>query len=159
MASPSARSAYVWAPDADPERLLVVPRLDRPGEVPRYLLLQWRDWPPPALMSLTPPQDPSALQAAIADAVELRLGVHARGDALVALERRPARMGRGSRGGEGLGWLRVAAVSVEGTPRPDPLLEAVLELPLDAALAALTSDVERAAFTDAARLFGDEPQA
>ncbi|MFN8639336.1 MAG: hypothetical protein U0360_07730 [Dehalococcoidia bacterium] len=137
----------------------MVPRLERPGESPRYLLLRWRDWPPPALLSLTPPRDAAALQAAIVDAVELRLGVHASGPAILAGERRPARMGRGSRGGDGLGWLRVAAVRAEGVPEPDPLLEAVLELTLDEAMAALTSDVERAAFTDAARLFGDTPGA
>ncbi len=126
---------------ADPERMLLVARLDRPGEGPRYLLVQWRDWPPPALLSLNPPADPAALIQAIEETLGHRLGVQVVGTPLFSDTRHPARMRRGSLGGEGLGWLRVAGIRVSGALEPDPLLEAVLELTLDEAAAALTSDI------------------
>jgi hypothetical protein len=56
-----------------------------------------------------------------------------------------------------MGWLRAAAVRVTGAPEPDALLEAVLELTLEEALASLTSDIERELLARAARLLGDEP--
>lgn len=136
----------------DPERVIVVPRLDRSGEEPRYLLVRWPDWPPPALLSLDAPTDPSALEAAIADTLGHRIGVRVAGPIVLTSERQPARMSKKARGGEGLGWLRAALVPVEGEPQPDPLLEAVLALTLDEALEALTSDVERLLLSRAAAL-------
>ena len=136
----------------DPERVIVVPRLERAGEEPRYLLVRWPDWPPPALLSLAAPTDPSALEAAIADTLEHRIGVRVAGPIVFTPERQPARMSRKARGGEGLGWLRAVLVPVEGEPQPDPLLEAVLALSLDEALEALTSDVERLLLARAAEL-------
>lgn len=136
----------------DPQRMLLVPRLERAGEDPRYLLVRWRDWPPPALLALDPPADADALQQAIVETLNHRIGVTPTGPALVSDERRPVRMRLTTRGGEGMGWLRVAAIRVEGTPEPDALLEGVSELSLEDALAALTSDVERLALSTAARL-------
>jgi hypothetical protein len=135
----------------DPERLLLVPRLETAGG-PRYLLVCWRDWPPPALLSLQPPAEPSALRAAVAETLEHRIGVRVVGEPAFSGDRRPARMQLPSRGGEGMGWLRAAAVRVEGEPTPDSLLESVLALPLEDALAAVTSDVERELFRRAAAL-------
>jgi hypothetical protein len=139
----------------DPERLLLVPRLERPGEPPRYLLVRWRDWPPPALLSLDPPADAGALQEAIGETLAHRIGVRVTGRSEVTAERQPVRMSDKSRGGAGVGWLRAAAVRVEGAPEPDALLEAVLELTLEEALASLTSDVERLLLERAAALLGD----
>lgn len=143
----------------DPQRMVLVARLERPGEAARYLLVRWRDWPQPALLSLDPPADPEALQQAIAETLGHRIGMQVAGPALISDERQPVRMRRTSRGGEGMGWLRVAAVRVEGTPEPDALLEGVLELSLPEALNTLASDIERQALAGAARLLGDDPDA
>lgn len=143
----------------DPERMLIVPRLVRPGEPPRYLLVQWRDWPPPALLSLDPPTDAEGLRVAIGETVSHRIGVEATGAPLFTAARQPVRMSKRMRGGDGLGWLRAAVVDVAGSPAPDPLLEAVLEFQLDDALAALTTDVERTLLIQAAALVGDTPGA
>ncbi len=139
--------------------MLLVVRLERPAEPPRYLLVRWRDWPPPALLSLNPPADLVGLEQAIAETLTHRIGVQLSGTPLFGQTRHPVRMRRGSQGSEGMGWLRVAAVRAVGMPEPDVLLEAVLELDLDEALAALSSDVERAALVEAAGLLGDAPTA
>ena len=146
-------------PRPEPERLILVARLERPeqpDEAPRYLLVRWRDWPPPALLSVEAPATPEACAAAIAETLAYRLGVRSLGPPLLAETRVPARMRRGLRGGEGLGWLRAAAVRVEGEPQPDALLESVLALSVEEALAALESDVERQLLVEGARLLGDE---
>ena len=146
-------------PRPEPERLILVVRLELPqqlDEAPRYLLVRWRDWPPPALLSVEARATPEACEAAIEETLGHRLGVRTLGRPLLAGTRTPARMRRGSRGGEGVGWLRAAAVRVESEPQPDALLEAVLALPLGEALAALESDVERELFRVGAQLLGDE---
>jgi hypothetical protein len=151
-------------PRPDPERLVIAARLERPGEPPRYLLVRWRDWPPPALLSVEAPAAPNAgeaglaARAAVEETLAYRLGVRCI-ETRFATERLPARMRRGVRGGEGLGWLRAAAVRVDGDPHPDALLDEVLALPPAEALAALTSDVERRVFAEAARLLGDSVEA
>ena len=142
----------------EPERLILVARLEgwQLDDSPRYLLVRWRDWPPPALLSVEAPATPEASAAAIEETLVYRLGVRSLERPQLSDTRTPARMRRGLRGGEGLGWLRAAAVRVEGDPQPDALLEAVLALPLEEALSALESDVERRLFVEGARLLGDE---
>lgn len=144
-------------PRLEPERLIIAARLEAGVEPGRYLLVRWRDWPPPALLSVEAGETPEACQAAIEETLAYRLGVRCLERPLVGEALTPARMRLGSRGGEGLGWLRAAAVRIEGDPRPDALLEEVLLLPAGEALAALQSDVERAVFAEALRLLGDEP--
>ncbi len=133
-----------------------MPRLERPGEEPRYLLMRWPDWPPPALLSLDVPRDVSALEPAIVDALWHRFAVRVVGPVALTPDRQPVRMSKQARGGEGLGWLRAALVLVEGEPQPDALLEEVLALTLDEARAALTSDVERLLLSRAAALADDQ---
>jgi hypothetical protein len=142
-------------PRPEPERLIIAARLERAGEPGRYLLVRWRDWPPPALLSVDAPSTLEACQAAIEETLAYRLGVRCLERPLLSEVRSPGRMRRGNRGGEGLGWLRATAVRVEGDPQPDALLEEVLALPATEALAALESDVERRLFLEAARLLGD----
>ncbi len=144
-------------PRREPERLIIAARLEAGGEPGRYLLVRWRDWPPPALLSIEAGEDPETCQAAIEQTLAYRLGVRCLERPLLGEGRTPARMRLGSRGGEGLGWLRAAAVRIEGEPRPDALLEEVLVLPAAEALAALESDVERRVFTQALSLLGDAP--
>ena len=158
VASATVSDLADGTPRPEPERLIVVARLERPqepGVAPRYLLVRWRDWPPPALLSVEAPTTPEACAAAIEETLAYRLGVRSIERPLLAETRTPARMRRGLRGGEGVGWLRAAAVRVEGDPQPDALLEAVLALPLAEALSALESDVERQLFIEGARLLGD----
>lgn len=136
--------------------MLLVVRLERPAEASRFLLVSWRDWPPPALLSLDPPADSDGLLQAIEETLAHRLGVQMVGAPRFGQTRHPVRMRRKSQGGEGMGWLRVAAVSATGTPEGDALLEAILELTYDEALLALSSDVERAALAEAAQLLGTD---
>lgn len=152
LSTPEVAARNAAARPADPERVIIVPRLERPGEEPRYLLVQWRDWPPPALLSLDVPSDAAALEPAVVDTLWHRIAVRVVGSVALTPDRQPVRMSKKARGGEGLGWLRAALVRVEGDPQPDPLLEAVLALTLDEALEVLTSDVERALLRRAAAL-------
>lgn len=141
----------------EPERFIIAARLEAAGERHKYLLVRWRDWPPPALLSVEVPPTPGVSAAVVEETIAYRLGVRCLEGALLGEARTPARMRQGNRGGEGMGWLRAAAVRVEGEPAPDALLEEVLALSFDDALSALTSDVERHVFLEAARLLGDAP--
>ncbi|MSP21422.1 MAG: hypothetical protein EXR66_00085 [Dehalococcoidia bacterium] len=141
----------------EPERFIIAARLEAGGEPSKYLLVRWRDWPPPALLSVEAPAHSEAAAAAVEETIAYRLGVRCIAGALLGETRTPARMRQGARGGDGMGWLRAAAVRVEGEPVPDALLEEVLALTIDEALAALTSDVERQVFLEAAGLLGDTP--
>jgi hypothetical protein len=140
------------APPLDPERLWLVPRLERPGAEPRYLLVRWPDWPPPAMLSIVRPPDGDA-RAAVEDALHARMSVTCLEEPRVARERVPVRMRHPRMGGTGPGWLRAAAVLVEGEPQPDALIDAVVELTRDEALAQLETEVERRLLQAAVALF------
>lgn len=142
-------------PYSDPERLLVAPLLERPGEEPRYLLLRWPDWPPPALLSVESRSSIDSPASAVVEAVAARMGVSCTEPPRFSDLRMPVRMRQPQRGREEVGWLRAVAVRVEGNPAADALIEAVVALPLDQALASLTTDVERTVLEAAARLLDE----
>lgn len=146
---------------AAPERLLLVPVIGAaPGsgggirsETARYVLVRWQDWPHPVLLSLAPPAPSDSLDAAVTDLLSARLQLQPVGAARTATRRVPVRMGAPRLGLTGTGWLRAVVVPVAGEPQPDALLAGADVLPLDAALAALTTEVERMLLRDAAVLF------
>ncbi|MEZ4502473.1 MAG: hypothetical protein R3C39_07600 [Dehalococcoidia bacterium] len=144
------------AAPGDPERLTIVPRLERPGAEPRYLLVRWPDWPPPAMLSVVHPAEGDT-RAAVDSTLQARMSVTCLEEPRVASERLPVRMRHPRTGREGPGWLRAAAVRVEGEPEADALLDAVVELSLEDALAQLETEVERRLLRAAAALF-DQPR-
>lgn len=160
---------------ARPERLLVVAREadgeadgDAAGEAgaARYFFARWPDWPYPAMLSLAATasttetgnrdeQRIDALRGALNDLLGARMGLACTSPPRLAAERTPARMAHPRFGGEGLGWLRAAAVVARPLPaagatpaaaRADALLEAVERLSLEQALEGLATDVERRVF-------------
>ena len=137
---------------ADPERLTIVPRLERPGEEARYLLVRWPDWPPPAMLSIVAVAGDDTV-AAVESALRARMNVSCIEAPRIAAERFAVRMRHPRTGGEGPGWLRAAGVRVAGVPEPDALLDAVVELTFDDALGQLETDVERLLLRSAAALF------
>lgn len=154
--TPAQRLAALLAPEPPPaaERILVVPRLVATGDAePRYLFVRWADWPYPALLSVEPPRADDTIEDAVGSLLQARLHVALRGPVRLASMRLPVRMPMPRYGAVGVGWLRPAAVEVEGDPAPDALLEGFELLTLDEALAALPTDVERAALREAAALF------
>lgn len=137
-----------------PERLLIVSRqAGRDGEEPRYLLVRWPDWPHPALLSIAPPEANDTLEDAVASLLGARLHVAAHGPVRLGSKRLPVRMPQPRYGAMTTGWLRPAAVEVTGDPEADALLDGYEALTLEEALAALTTDVERAVFREGAALF------
>lgn len=138
-----------------PERLLVVPRAAGfDGEEPRFFLVRWADWPQPALLSMAPPGPHDDLDEALATLLGARLRVSPQGPARLGTRRLPVRMKRPSYGSNGVtGWLRPVAVEVAGEPEVDALLDGCDACTLDQALAALSTDVERAVLREAAQLF------
>jgi hypothetical protein len=139
--------------DDRPERLLVAARLAAAGEgeEARYVFVRWEDWPHPAMLSLAPPGANEQLSEAVAR-VLARLNLRC-AEPRVASERVPVRMAHPRFGGEGLGWLRPLAVTVEGEPEPDALLAGVELLSYDRALEELPTEVERTVLRAAAKLF------
>ncbi|HJM74399.1 MAG TPA: hypothetical protein QGI71_00830 [Dehalococcoidia bacterium] len=129
--------------DDRPERLLVAARLaaseDEDG---RYVFVRWEDWPHPAMLSLAPPGANEQLSEAVAGLLA-RLNVRS-AEPRIASERMPVRMAHPRFGGEGLGWLRPLAVTVEGEPEPDAMLAGVELLSYNRALEELPTEVERA---------------
>ncbi len=156
--APSTASTPAAEPAARPERLLVVAReADGEADTARYCFARWPDWPHPAMLSLAASGDEQleALEGALNDLLGARMGLVCSSRPRLAAERTPARMAHHRFGGEGLGWLRAAAVSVRplpeageaaAAPRADALLEAVQRLSLEQALEALPTDVERRVF-------------
>jgi hypothetical protein len=138
-----------------PERLLLGARLEDPRGA-RYLLVRWPDWPHPALLSLAAPAPHDSLEEVVATLLLSRLGLRCQRPPEASPVRVPVRLPHPRFGGQGLGWLRPVAVSVVGEPEPDALLEDVQALPLQEALAALPSEVERTVLTEAAKLFPGE---
>jgi hypothetical protein len=141
--------------DDRPERLLVAARLAASeGEQARYVFVRWEDWPYPAMLSLAPPGSNETLSEAVASLLR-RLNLRT-AEPRVAEERVPVRMAHPRFGGEGLGWLRPLAVTVEGEPEPDAMLAGVEMLPYEQALEALPTDVERTVLRAAATLFAQK---
>ena len=138
--------------DDRPERLLVAARLAATdGEDARYVFVRWEDWPHPAMLSLAPPGDNEQLSEAVAR-VLARLNLRC-AEPRVASKRVPVRMAHPRFGGDGLGWLRPLAVTVEGEPEPDALLAGVELLSYDRALEELPTEVERTVLRAAEQLF------
>ncbi len=167
--APSTASTPGAEPAARPERLLVVARqadggADGEAVAARYCVARWPDWPHPAMLSLAAAataigggdgRQLERLEGALNDLLGARMALACSSPPRLAAERTPARMAHPRFGGEGLGWLRAAAVTVRplpaagdapATPRPDALLEAVERLSLEQALEALPTDVERRVF-------------
>lgn len=135
------------------ERLLVISRqVVVEGAEPRYLLVRWPDWPHPALLSIAPPGAEDDLDDAVASLLKARLRVSS-GAVRLGTTRVPVRMPQPRFGLVSTGWLRPAAVEVSGEPETDALLEGFEALTAAEALAALTTDVERAVFREGAALF------
>ncbi len=140
-------------PRPEAERLLVISRqAEVEGTEPRYLLVRWPDWPHPALLSIARPGAEDDLDAAVASLLDARLRVSS-GAVRLSATRVPVRMPQPRFGRVSTGWLRPAAVEVSGQPQTDALLEGFESLTLEEALAALTTDVERAVFREGAALF------
>jgi hypothetical protein len=137
----------------DPERLIVVPRIEGDDGTPRYLFMRWSDWPPPAMLSVARPSEEAALGEAVASALQARMSVECVGEPCVSATRLPVRMPHPRMGGDGPGWLRAVAVRVRGEPRPDALIDEVVALPLEEALEQLTTEVERQLVREGAALF------
>ena len=149
--TPIARRARAdGRPEA--ERLLIVARR---VEDDRYLFAVWADWPHPVLVSTPAAAEGfEGFEAGIETVLRGRLGVHAAGAARPAPRRLPVRVAHPAGGGATLGWLRPVAVAVAGEPRASGPVAAVASLTLEEALAALTTDIERAALRLGAALFG-----
>ncbi len=143
--------------DGRAERLLIAARLEQPEDDPRYLLARWPDWPHPSLLSVSAPRAVDTLEALVADTLRARFSVECVGTPVATSTRHPARMSHPRFGGDGLGWVRAVAVRVEGEPSSDPLLAGIDALPLEDALTALPTDLERALLREAAALLGDHP--
>ena len=143
--------------DGRAERLLIAASLEQPGNEPLYLLALWPDWPHPSLLSVAAPRALDSLDALVADTVRARFSVECVSAPVAAGTRHPARISHPRFGGGGLGWVRAIAVRVEGEPTSDALLAGVDALPLEGALRALPTDLERAVLREAAELLGDHP--
>jgi hypothetical protein len=148
----------IAAAEADaPERLLVVPVMDE-GTEPHYLLVRWPDWPHPALLSIATPGLNDSIDEGVRDLLDSRLHVETAGPAQITTRRVPVRMPAPRMGlSAGTGWLRAVLVPVRGEPQPDSLLDGCELLALDAALAALPTEVERMLLRDAAAAGGITP--
>ena len=140
---------------ADPERLIIAPRLDGVDGVPRFLFVRWPDWPPPAMLSVLATDEAAAALEAVDGTLRARMNVECVSPLIMAAARVPVRMAHPRMGGEGAGWLRAVSVRVAGAPEPDALIDEVVALTLDEAIEQLTTDVERRLMREAAALFDD----
>ncbi len=151
--APDSEPAGSGAPlDDRPERLLIAVRQER-EDGPRYLFVRWPDWPHPAMLSLAPPARWDSVREAVGDLLAARLSVTCTEEPRRASTRVPVRMAHPRMGGDGVGWLRPVAVTVEGDPTPDALLEGVEALTVEEALEQLPTEVERIVLRQAAALF------
>ena len=133
------------APPGDPERYLVVARLeDAASAEGRYLLVRGAEDQPPELLSVRSAGLREPALAAVRDALQMRLGLRVLGEPEVGDERVPVREAQRRAGRAGPGWLRAVAVRVEGDPLPQPPLSEVVLLPLEEAANALATSAERA---------------
>ena len=148
----SEAAGRAGALDERPERLLIAARLER-ADGPCYLFARWPDWPHPAMLSLAAPPRWDNVRDAVADLLAARLSVTCVEEPRRASTRVPVRMAHPYMGGDGVGWLRPVAVTVEGDPAPDALLERVESLTLEQALEQLPTEVERIVLRQAAALF------
>ncbi len=136
------------------ERLLVVPVLPPAAgsTEPRYVLVRWPDWPHAAMLPLALAGADDALDDAVATLLRSRLQLDAAGPATLAAERVPVRLAQPRIGVHGPGWLRGVRAPASGDPQPDALLDGYVALPLAEALAALSTDVERAVLRSVGQL-------
>ncbi len=134
----------------DPERLILIARRVEDG---RYLFARWGDWPHPTMLSTLLPTEGEGFTEGIEALLQARMHVRVAGVPRLAAERVAVRMPHPRGGGSMLGWLQPLAVEVSGDPVPDALIEGVATLDLDAALAELATDLERAALTAGAAAF------
>ncbi|MFA7248647.1 MAG: hypothetical protein WC273_03365 [Dehalococcoidia bacterium] len=141
------------APDdagLDPLRLIIVARRVEDG---RYLFARWSDWPHPTMISTLAPSAEEGFVPGIQSLLHGRMRVRVAGTPHLAADRLPMRMPHPRGGGPMLGWLQPVAVAVSGDPAADALIEEVVSLTLEEALAALATDVERAALRAGAAAF------
>jgi hypothetical protein len=149
-ASPDRLVRRATHEDAAPERILLVVRRAGDGAV---LLARWPDAPRPTLLSLDAPHPDEGFAEGVARLVRARFAVAA-GTARLHAERLPVRMRHPRRGGETVGFLRVAAVEASGEPSPDGTLAAIETLPSEEAARALSTDLERRALALGLDLLG-----
>ncbi|TAK76149.1 MAG: hypothetical protein EPO16_07720 [Dehalococcoidia bacterium] len=149
-ADPGTLVRMVTQPDADPERILLVIRRVEDGAL---LLARWPDAPRPVLLSLDTPHPDEGFAGGVARLVRARFAVTVRTSRLHA-RRLPVRMRHPAKGGETVGFLRVAAVEVSGEPSPDGALAGVEAFPPAEAARALSTDLERRAFALGLELLG-----
>lgn len=148
-AHPDALVRRTVQPDANPERILLVVRRVEDGAL---LLARWPD-AQPMLLSLDAPHPDEGFAEGIARLLRSRFAVTARTPRLHA-ERLPVRMQHPAKGGETMGFLRVAAVEVSGEPTPDGALAGVEALNADEAARTLSTDLERRALALGLALLG-----
>jgi hypothetical protein len=127
-----------------PERLLLVPLLASTSvEGARCLLVRLVGAEQLSLLPMGRPGVEETLADAVASVLRARLGLRPSAEPRIAERRVPSRLPQPRRGTSGAGWLRAVVVRVEGEPVPGPLVEEVLDLPLDEAARALSTDAER----------------
>ena len=136
----------------------MVARLEQQAGEALYVLVRWADWPHPGLLSVAAPSPGESPGEAVRTVLQSRLRLRCEEEPRASARRLPVRQAHPRMGGEGLGWLRAVAVRAGGVPEPDALLEGVETLPLEGALEALSTDVERTLLREAVTLF-DEPAA
>lgn len=146
-----ARAARERAQQRDPERLILIARRVEDG---RFLFAQWSDWPRPTMISTLAPTEQEGFAAGIEALLHGRMGVRIAGVPQPARDRIAVRMAHPRGGGAMIGWLRPVAVEVRDDPAPDALIAGVAALTRDEALAALATEVERAAFRAGVEAFG-----
>ena len=142
----------VQPPDADPERLSLIVRVDDGADGGRYLVLRRVDTELEELPALESPRSYETLRDVVADTLRQRLGLEPAGEPLLGALRVPAMMGRRRSGARGTGWRRAVAVRAGGTLDLRPPLTSARLLPLDEAAAALATDAERALLRAGAEL-------
>jgi hypothetical protein len=107
------------------------------------------------MLSIAAPGESDSIDDAVRDLLDSRLHIETAGPAQITARRVPVRMPSPRVGlTAGTGWLRAVIVPVHGEPRPDSLLDGCEVLSLEAALAALPTEVERMLLRDAAAAGG-----
>jgi hypothetical protein len=142
------------ADPVDPERVLIVARLDDRSEpaAGRFLLVRYAEDGPLRLLEAPAPGAFERLEDVVGDALRMRLGLEPAGEPLLGATRRPRRAARWREGGVGTGWERAAAVVVAGEPEPRLPLAGFEALPLAEAESALATSLERELLREGAEL-------
>ncbi|MCY4640836.1 MAG: hypothetical protein OXC94_10930 [Chloroflexi bacterium] len=132
-----------------PERMVLVPLASMSGAEGegaadrRCLLVRLRGSKRISLLDLPRPAPGETLSGVVAGLLNARLGVRPAGEPWLAPGRVASRLPREGRGTWEQGWRRAVVVAIEGEPSPDALVEDVLALPIEEALASLSTDAER----------------